>query len=590
MTTWQYMKRLIAYRPWYFAWNVLLWGVFHSLPLLSGLMVKLIFDALASGAPAGRSPWTLLALLAAVYGTRATIFGLGIRAFFSLFLDIQALIRRNLMDHLLRAAGSRIVPESPSEAVTQFRDDVEDIARYFEQCIDFTGIAVYAAGAAVLLVAVDPVITLVACGPMILMALLMRRLSPVIRAYRRRTRQATAQVTGFIGETFAAVQAVKAAGQEEAMVRHFSRLGDERRKAALKDTLLTEIIHTVNRNLVNTGMGAVLLMAAGQMRTGAFTVGDFALFVQLLPRITNALTFAGELMAQHRRAGVAIDRLNRLLQDPPAGKIVEHAPLYLNGALPPFRPEKPEYRPLSVLEVRNLTFTYPGSDAGIRNVSFTVRRGEFVVITGRIGSGKTTVLRVLQGLLPKDGGQILWNGEEVADPATFFRPPHSAYTPQTPHLFSETLRENILLGEAKEQELPRALELAVLAPDVTALEHGLDTLVGNRGVRLSGGQVQRTAAARMFIRDADLLIFDDLSSALDVQTEKALWDGLFAARDVTCLVVSHRHAALQRADRIIVMKDGEVVATGTLAELLAASPELRELYLAHDDAPSAASV
>lgn len=584
MTTWQYMTRLFTYRPGSFAWNVLVWTVFHSLPLLSGLLVKLIFDGLTEGAAAGWNPWTLLALLASVYFTRAAFFTIGIRSYFSLYLAVQALVRRNLVDHLVQAAGSRLPIESPSEAVTQFRDDVEDIARTFEQSVDFAGIALYTVGALVLLLIIDPLITLVACGPMLLMALVVRRLSPIIRTYRRKSRHATSLVTGFIGETFGAVQAVKVAGKEESMTQRFSSLGDERRKAALKDTLLTELIHSINRNLVNIGMGAVLLMAATKMRTGQFSVGDFALFVQLLPRITNALTFAGDIMAQHRRTGVAIERLKRLLQDAPEGKIVEHAPLFLKGELPPFVPEQGEYRPLRVLEVRNLSFTYPGSEEGIRNVSFTVGRGEFVVITGRIGSGKSTVLRVLQGLLPRQGGEILWNGEPISDPAVFFRPPHSAYTAQAPRLFSETLRQNILLGEEKEQALEQAIGLAVMGPDVATLEHGLDTLVGNRGVRLSGGQVQRASAARMFMRNADLLIFDDISSALDVQTEKSLWDGIFAARDVTCLVVSHQRLALQRADRIIVMRDGEVAATGTLDELLQSCAELRELYTAYDRA------
>lgn len=590
MKTWHHMKNLITYRPGLFFLNVIVWGVFHSAPLLAALMVQQIFDALSGSALAGWNAWTFLTLLAGAYAFRTGVFIAGIQTFFRIFLMAQALVRRNLLDHLIQAAGSRISPESPSEAVTQFRDDVDDITRLFEQLVDFAGILIYTVGAFVLLMLTDPLITLVACGPMFLMAVIMRRLSPIIRSYRRRHRETTALVTGFIGESFSSVLAVKAAGKEETMTRHFAELGEARRRAALKDTLLTEVIRSVNTNLVNVGMGTVLIMAADSMLTGNFTVGDFALFVQLLPRITNALTFSGDIMAQFRRTGVAIERLNRLLQDAPAGKITEHAPLYLDGALPPFVPTETPYTRLEVLEVKGLSFTYPGSDAGIHDISFTVRRGEFVVITGRIGSGKSTTLRVLQGLLPKHAGEILWNGKPVDDPASFFRPPHSAYTAQAPRLFSETLRNNILLGEDKEAGLEQALELAVMTPDVAALEHGLDTLVGNRGVKLSGGQVQRASAARMFMRAADLLIFDDLSSALDVQTEQTLWEGLFAQRDATCLVVSHRRIALQRADRIIVLRDGKVQDTGTLSELLLRSEDLREIWSQEEHGPDLAAV
>jgi ATP-binding cassette subfamily B protein len=239
---------------------------------------------------------------------------------------------------------------------------------------------------------------------------------------------------------------------------------------------------------------------------------------------------------------------------------------------------------LAALEVEGLTYRFPQSGRGVEDIALRVERGSFTVITGRIGAGKTTLLRALLGLVPAEAGAVRWNGEMVRDPAVFLTPPRVAYTPQIPHLFSESLGDNILLGQAEERvDLRGALHAALLEDDVAEMEHGLATIVGPHGVRLSGGQIQRAAAARMFARNAELMIFDDLSSALDVDTERMLWDRLFARNGVTCLVVSHRRAALQRADHIIVLREGRVEAAGTLDVLLEESEEMRRLWSGDPD-------
>jgi ATP-binding cassette, subfamily B, bacterial len=583
MTTTGYMLRLFAWRRAEFVKNCLAWMFFHIVPLTYAMLVKAIFDTLSGRASVGYNPWTLIAILALAYASRQIGFVYCFRLFTRYNQAIHAFLRRNLLDYLMTARGSRILPESPAGAVSRFRDDVEDVRAYAECWVDVWGILTYGVGAIAFLFWIDPVIAAIVCAPLFGMTLLMRLLSPTIRKFRQRMREATARVTDFIGETFSAVQAVKVAGEEDAMTERFRSLGHERRKRALADVLLTEMTRSINNGLVYVVIGFVLMAAAWKIGRGALTVGDLAVFIQLLPRVTLILTFVGAMMAQHRRVGVATDRMGHLLVDAPKDQLVNPAPLVLTGQLASYAPEPREGTRLDTLEVVGLSFRYPDTQVGIDDVSFSLKRGDFVVVTGSIGAGKTTLLRVLQGLLPKTEGQILWNGRLVNDPATFFTPPHSSYTAQIPRLFSETLRDNVLMGDPHDDHLLPALEWAVMGHDLAALENGVNTRVGARGVKLSGGQVQRASAARMFARDADLLIFDDLSSALDIATEQQLWQSLLSERRAACLVVSHRRPALRRATQILLLENGRIAAHGTLDELLANSAEMRRIFDEDED-------
>ncbi len=560
-----YLWQLLRYKPWIWLLTILAYLLLYGLNFAPPLIARAIFNRLTGDAPVQFGLWTLvLLLLGSAVARQAAYVALTAGQVLHGSL-LGAVVRANLLQQLLEHPAARPTDEAPGALLSRFRDDIQPLSTFLGNAFNLVGVGFFALLAAVTMIRINPWLTLVAFVPLLLVGLAIDRSSQRISRLRAANQIATSKVTGLLGELFGAVQAIKVADAEGRVIRQLEVVNERRRQAALRDRLVTELFGALGGNLGDLGTALVLLFMGQAMRTGSFTVGDFALFIYVMPFVASNLRSVAGVLTSYRQLGVSLQRLAALLPANANQKLTQHRPVAFWGQAatgpavdPGTLPATPRAarQPLELLTVTDLSFHYPDSTNGIDACSFQLPRGSFTVLTGPVGAGKSTLLRVLLGLLPKSRGAIQWNGELVTDPASFFQPPQSAYTPQVPRLFSTSLRENILLGHPNEAGLAAAIHAAALEADVAALPDGLATVVGPRGMRLSGGQIQRTAAARIFVRQPALCIFDDLSSALDVETEAALWQRLDPA--ATYLVVSHRPAALQRADQILQMSAGRL--------------------------------
>jgi ATP-binding cassette subfamily B protein len=371
-------------------------------------------------------------------------------------------------------------------------------------------------------------------------------------------------------------ETVKYFGNEEHEGRRFDSSMARYERAAIRTYTSLGLLNTGQAVIFTLGTVICMLLAARDVARGTLTVGDFVMINAILMQLYLPLNFMGMVYREIKQALIDIETMFTLLHEPP--EIMDR-----KGA-------KPLQVDRGEVAFKNVSFAYDPERPILKDVSFEVPAGKMVAIVGPSGAGKSTISRILFRFYELSGGKVTIDGQDIRDVTQKSLRAAIGMVPQDTVLFNDTILYNIRYGrpDASDREVREAARLAQIHDFIMTLPQGYDSLVGERGLKLSGGEKQRVAIARTILKSPPILMLDEATSALDSHTEKEIQDALErVARERTSLVIAHRLSTVVHADNIIVLDQGEIVEQGTHLELLARGGLYASLWARQREADAA---
>jgi ATP-binding cassette, subfamily B, bacterial len=524
---------------WLYAAAMVAWTSIYALPLVVGAVISMLIDR-AHHRPIGHEVWWLLAATVGLMALRALILLIGLQLTFTLIFRTSAWLKVQVLGRLLGRPTGHGPARGNGEVLNRLRDDTDEIGGLLEWTTDLIYRSVLSIVAVAVLAASDPVMTaplLLLLGGLLASVVLKGR----VAALQAETRVRQGRIGAIITDLLSGIRDLRLSGVVDGRLEVLERRFTERRRVQVHHQIFADLLSDLFRNLVMIGTAVVLVTMSLSTVGGHFSVGKLALFLTYAAWLGQQMYFFGKIVARYQGGKVSYARLSELT----TGERVAQAA----AADPP--------EPLHELTVHELTCAAPRGVVPPAPVSFSVRPGQLVAITGELGSGKSTVIRSLLALHPDVKGSVRWNGVDITGQGMRLRIPRVCYARQSPRFLRGTVGDNLVLGatQTTRERIDEVMAAVQLQPGSVELPEGLDTrLDSGDASQLSGGQRQRLALARMLCRPAQVYVVDDCDSSIDGPTARVIWQTLPRRWPGAWIVVSHNADLLEVADAVVTMR------------------------------------
>ena len=540
-------------------WKYLVIGVVAlaiatALSLITPRFIQKVVDELTKGIYTDLPRYSLLIVSIAIVRAILTYFQRYVSGLFT--ESIGKAIKDDLYEHLHHVPVSYFNKMSVGELVSRASSDVEVVKRFVNNAlINVFWILLLFFGAMYFLFSTNIMLALMVMVILPFITLTTVKFSRKVRPLHFKTQQQIAVMTRVAEENLYGIKVVKSYGREEYVIDKFKKEAFEVLTRILTATRVSSLYSPLIGFIANSSLLIILLFGGIQVIKGNLTLGELVAFNSYVGMLLWPMRSIGNIINLSQRYIAARDRLLEILNSPLEKEDID-------AICPPIRGE---------IVFDNVTFRYDKARPVIKNISFRVDPGETIAIVGPTGCGKSALLELISRLYDPQKGLISIDGTDIRRFKLDYLRKNIGAVFQEPFLFSDTIKDNIAFGKptATMGEIIEASKKAHCHEFIMSLPQGYDTMVGERGVTLSGGERQRVSLARALLVKPPILILDEATSSVDVETELLIHEALSEIiKTTTTFIVAHRFSTIRNADKIIVLEDGKIVEEGTHEELL----------------------